>query len=64
MRVPYADVGPQKIESDLPDDKVLFLSDILPTGGWLPKMPESNLAIPWRYGAADRWRRWRFKVRG
>ena len=34
MRVPYADVGPQKIESDLPDDKVLFLSDILPTG-WM-----------------------------
>ena len=34
MRVPYADVGPQKIESDLPDEKVLFLSDILPTG-WM-----------------------------
>ena len=32
LRVPYADVGPQKIESDLPDEKVLFLSDILPTG--------------------------------
>jgi len=32
LRVPYADVGPLKIESDLPDEKVLFLSDILPTG--------------------------------
>jgi threonine dehydrogenase-like Zn-dependent dehydrogenase len=32
LRVPYADVGPLKIESDLPDDKVLFLSDIFPTG--------------------------------
>lgn len=32
MRVPYGDVGPLKIESDLPDDKVLFLSDIFPTG--------------------------------
>lgn len=32
LRVPYADVGPLKIESDLPDDRVLFLSDILPTG--------------------------------
>jgi threonine dehydrogenase-like Zn-dependent dehydrogenase len=31
-RVPFADVGPLKIESDLPDDKVLFLSDIFPTG--------------------------------
>lgn len=32
LRVPYADVGPLKIESQLPDDKVLFLSDIFPTG--------------------------------
>ena len=32
MRVPHADVGPIKIESDLPDEKVLFLSDIFPTG--------------------------------
>ena len=32
LRVPYADVGPQKIESDLADEKVLFLSDIFPTG--------------------------------
>jgi threonine dehydrogenase-like Zn-dependent dehydrogenase len=31
-RVPFADVGPLKIESDLTDDQVLFLSDILPTG--------------------------------
>ncbi len=32
LRVPHADVGPVKIESDLPDEKVLFLSDIFPTG--------------------------------
>jgi threonine dehydrogenase-like Zn-dependent dehydrogenase len=31
-RVPYADVGPIKIESNLTDDQVLFLSDIFPTG--------------------------------
>ena len=31
-RVPFADVGPIKIESNLPDEKVLFLSDIFPTG--------------------------------
>ena len=31
-RVPFADVGPLKIESDLSDEKVLFLSDIFPTG--------------------------------
>src|SRR6476659_2809271 len=31
VRVPFADVGPIKIENDLPDEKVLFLSDIFPT---------------------------------
>ena len=32
LRVPFADVGPIKVESDLPDEQVLFLSDIFPTG--------------------------------
>ncbi len=32
LRVPHADVGPIKIPDGLPDDKVLFLSDIFPTG--------------------------------
>lgn len=32
VRVPFANVGPLKIESDLEDEKVLFLSDIFPTG--------------------------------
>jgi threonine dehydrogenase-like Zn-dependent dehydrogenase len=32
VRVPFADVGPVKIVDDLPDDQVLFLSDIFPTG--------------------------------
>jgi threonine dehydrogenase-like Zn-dependent dehydrogenase len=31
-RVPFADVGPIKIPSSLPDEKVVFLSDIFPTG--------------------------------
>jgi threonine dehydrogenase-like Zn-dependent dehydrogenase len=31
-RVPFADVGPIKIENGIPDESVLFLSDILPTG--------------------------------
>jgi threonine dehydrogenase-like Zn-dependent dehydrogenase len=31
-RVPFADVGTIKIPEDMPDDKVLFLSDIFPTG--------------------------------
>jgi threonine dehydrogenase-like Zn-dependent dehydrogenase len=31
-RVPFADVGPIKIPAGIPDEKVLFLSDIFPTG--------------------------------
>jgi threonine dehydrogenase-like Zn-dependent dehydrogenase len=31
-RVPFADVGPLKIDKDLADEHALFLSDILPTG--------------------------------
>src|SRR5438270_1827171 len=34
LRVPYAEVGPIKVPDSLPDEKVLFLSDILPTG-WM-----------------------------
>jgi threonine dehydrogenase-like Zn-dependent dehydrogenase len=32
VRVPFADVGPLKIENGFTDEQVLFLSDILPTG--------------------------------
>jgi len=31
-RVPFADVGPIKIPEGIPDEQVLFLSDVLPTG--------------------------------
>jgi threonine dehydrogenase-like Zn-dependent dehydrogenase len=31
-RVPFADVGPLKIEDDFTDEQVLFLSDVFPTG--------------------------------
>lgn len=31
-RVPFADVGPLKLENGLSDEQALFLSDILPTG--------------------------------
>jgi threonine dehydrogenase-like Zn-dependent dehydrogenase len=34
LRVPYADVGPLVVDSDLTDEQVLFLSDIFPTG-WM-----------------------------
>ncbi|HEX2864160.1 MAG TPA: zinc-dependent alcohol dehydrogenase [Deinococcales bacterium] len=32
VRVPYADWGPMKVPDGLPDEKLLFLTDILPTG--------------------------------
>ena len=32
VRVPFADVGPLRIDSDLPDETLLFLSDVFPTG--------------------------------
>ena len=31
-RVPYADVGPVKVPSGVPDEKLVFLTDIFPTG--------------------------------
>ncbi len=34
VRVPFSDVGPIVIPDGVDDDKVLFLSDILPTG-WM-----------------------------
>jgi threonine dehydrogenase-like Zn-dependent dehydrogenase len=34
VRVPYSDVGPLVVPDHLDDDKVLFLTDILPTG-WM-----------------------------
>jgi threonine dehydrogenase-like Zn-dependent dehydrogenase len=32
LRVPFADVGPMKVPEGMPDDQVLFLSDVYPTG--------------------------------
>ncbi len=40
LRVPYADIGPMKVESDLKDEQVLFLSDIFPTGYMAAKNAE------------------------
>jgi hypothetical protein len=31
LRVPYADFGPIPIDSDLPDERFVYLSDVLPT---------------------------------
>jgi threonine dehydrogenase-like Zn-dependent dehydrogenase len=42
VRVPFADFGPLKLPSQLTDEQVLFLSDILPTGYMGAEMCEIN----------------------
>jgi len=48
-RVPFADVGPLKIENGMSDEQVLFLSDIFPTGYMGAEMcdikPGSTVAV-------------------
>jgi threonine dehydrogenase-like Zn-dependent dehydrogenase len=48
-RVPFADVGPLPVPVDLPDEKVLFLSDIFPTGYMAAEMcgikPGDTIAV-------------------
>jgi len=48
-RVPFADVGPLKIENGFADEQVLFLSDILPTGYMAAEMcdikPGDTIAV-------------------
>jgi threonine dehydrogenase-like Zn-dependent dehydrogenase len=54
VRVPFADVGPIKIESDLPDEKVLFLSDIFPTaymGAEMCDIQPGDVIAVWGAGA-------------
>ena len=53
VRVPYSDVGPIVVPDGLEDDKVLFLSDILPTG-WMAaenaQIEEGDTVAVWGCG--------------
>ena len=53
VRVPFSDVGPMVVPDDLPDDKVLFLTDILPTG-WMAAenadIGEGDIVAVWGAG--------------
>lgn len=53
-RVPFADVGPIKIEDGLPDEMVLPLSDVLPTG-WMgaemADIQDGDIVAVWGAGA-------------
>ncbi len=49
VRVPFSDVGPVEVPDHLEDDKVLFLTDILPTG-WMAAenadiQPDDTVAV-------------------
>ena len=48
-RVPFADVGPLKVDNGLTDEQVLFLSDIFPTGYMGAEMcgiqPDDTIAV-------------------
>jgi threonine dehydrogenase-like Zn-dependent dehydrogenase len=54
VRVPFADVGPLKVDPDLSDEQVLFLSDVFPTGYMGAEMcdiqPGDTVAV-WGAGA-------------
>jgi threonine dehydrogenase-like Zn-dependent dehydrogenase len=52
LRVPFADVGPIKVPNGIPDEKVLFLSDILPLATWVLSTPASKKATRSRFGDA------------
>jgi len=39
-RIPYANVGPVKLPSDIDDDQAILLSDILPTGFMVAELAE------------------------
>ncbi|MEX2455588.1 MAG: zinc-dependent alcohol dehydrogenase [Rhodospirillaceae bacterium] len=53
VRVPFSDIGPIAIPDGLEDDKVLFLSDILPTG-WMAAenadIADGDTVAVWGYG--------------
>jgi threonine dehydrogenase-like Zn-dependent dehydrogenase len=53
VRVPYSDVGPIQIPEGVEDEKVLFLSDILPTG-WMAAencdIKSSDIVAVWGCG--------------
>ena len=58
-RVPFADVGPLKIEDDLTDEQVLFLTDIFPTaymGAEMAVSPGDVVAV-WGAGPVGHVRR-------
>lgn len=57
LRVPFADTTHIKVPHGIDDEKLLFLSDILPTGWQAAVQADIQPGIRWRCGAAARWAR-------
>jgi len=55
VRVPFADVGPLKIENELSDEQVLFCRTFCRPATCAQKCATSHRATRWRCGAAVRW---------
>ena len=55
MRVPFADVGPLKLDRSSTDEQVLLLTDVIPTGWMAAEQADiRRTATSSRYGAAGR----------
>ena len=59
VRVPHADFGPVKLPHDLPDERFLYLSDILPTA-WqgVEYADVRQRTEPWPCSGSDRSASW------
>jgi threonine dehydrogenase-like Zn-dependent dehydrogenase len=53
LRVPYGDVGPQKVPDSLSDEQALFLSDVFPTGYFaadIAEIEKGDTVVVWGGG--------------
>ena len=58
LRVPQAHYGPIKVPEGPPDDRFVYLSDVLPTAGKRSSTPPSRPAAPSSCSASARSARW------
>jgi hypothetical protein len=55
LRVPHADYGPIKVPDGPPDDRFVYLSDVLPTAWQRSSTPPSHPAGAWSCSGSGRW---------
>ena len=59
LRVPHADYGPIKVPEGPPDERYLYLSDVLPTAWQAVEYADVPRAARWRCSGSGRSARWR-----